>query len=146
MTDQNTFMETVKSVAEIVRTSEIPMPEDEILAYFSDMELNDNQKRMIMEYIMNPENHEENQEETAQNVSDQEEPEEEESNSKVFQMYLEELSMLPTYSQADRRKLYERLVQGDTDVIETILAAWLKKVLTIAEKYIEIGRKISYEK
>ena len=51
MTDQNTFMETVRNVADIVRTSAEPMPEEEILAYFEDMELTDEQKRMRAEKI-----------------------------------------------------------------------------------------------
>ena len=35
MTDQNTFMETVNSVKEIMRVAEVPMSEAEILAYFA---------------------------------------------------------------------------------------------------------------
>ena len=51
MTDQNTFMEVVRNVAEIVRTAEVPMSESEILAYFSDMDLDENQKRIVLAYI-----------------------------------------------------------------------------------------------
>ena len=54
MTDQNTFMELIKSVAEIIKTSEEPMSEEEILGYFSDMDLDDQQKKIIMEYLLNP--------------------------------------------------------------------------------------------
>ena len=53
MTDQNTFMEVLKEVAEIIRTSEVPMSEDEIMTYFSDMDLSSDQKRLVLDYLMN---------------------------------------------------------------------------------------------
>ncbi|MBQ9984153.1 MAG: hypothetical protein IJP29_06140 [Lachnospiraceae bacterium] len=139
MTDQNTFMEVVKNVAEIVRTAEVPMGEEEILAYFSDMDLNENQKKLVLEYIATAhleENTEaaENKEDTVGNVEDTES--DGDGESKVFQMYLNELSEIPSFTVADREKLYERLAAGEESVIDTISKAWLKKVLTIAEGYL----------
>ncbi len=139
MTDQNTFMEVVQNVAEIVRTAEIPMTEEEILAYFSDMNLDENQKKLVLEYIVTAESRQ--QEEVAQEQNaeaiDADEESEDDSKSKVFQMYLEELAMLPSFTADEREKLYVQLAEGDASVIETISTAWLKKVLTIAEKYME---------
>lgn len=143
MTDQNTFMEVVNNVAEIVRTAEMPMSEEEILAYFSDMDLDDSQKNMVLNYIMTAESREQEEaaklaQETEENAKQASQDEiEEEPKSKVFQMYLDELAGLPFYSAADRMALYDKLVSGDDSVIEQISNAWLKKVLTIAEKYIE---------
>lgn len=144
MTDQSTFMEVVNNVAEIVRTAETPMTEEDILVYFSDMDLDDNQKKMVLNYIMTAESREleeverlaKESEENA-DIATEDEELDEEPKSKVFQMYLDELAELPSYSAADRKTLYEKLVSGDEGVIETISNAWLKKVLTIAEKYIE---------
>ncbi len=136
MTDQNTFMEVVRNVAEIVRTAEVPMSEDEILAYFSDMDFDENQKRIVLEYIetaQSGEQEEMQQEDVPEDIED----EEQEGKSKVFQMYLDELSMLPAFTSKDKEHLYERLSAGDETVIETISTAWLKKVLTIAEKYMQ---------
>ena len=142
MTDQNTFMEMVHNVAEIVRTAPVPMTEEEILVYFADMDLDESKKKLVLEYILSAESRklEEEQradEESQQAVEQEISSENEEPNSKVFQMYLEELSMLPSFSGAERQELYEKLSVGDSCVIETISTAWLKKVLTIAEKYIE---------
>lgn len=137
MTDQNTFMELVKNVAEIVRTAEAPMTEEEIMLYFSDMDLDENQKKIVLNYIVTAEERE--QAESEQAVETTEVASEEEPKSKVFQMYLEELAMLPAFTASDRMQLYERLAKGDANVIEMISTAWLKKVLTIAEKYIEPG-------
>ena len=58
MTDQNTFMETVNSVKEIMRIAETPMSEAEILAYFEDMDLDEKQKQLVLAYLLNPENEE----------------------------------------------------------------------------------------
>lgn len=54
MVDQNTFMETIKSVAEIMRVAETPLSQEEILSYFADMELDETQKQTVLEYLLNP--------------------------------------------------------------------------------------------
>ncbi len=135
MTDENTFMEIVRNVADIVRTAEVPMTEEEILAYFSDMDLDEHQKQMVLQYIVTTEA----EESETESVTEEDAPEMEEDapKSKVFQMYLEELSALPTFTAKDREQMYEKLAAGDTRVMEDISTAWLKKVLTIAEKYME---------
>lgn len=138
MTDQNTFMEVVQNVAEIVRTAETPMTEKEILAYFSDMDLDENQKKLVLDYIMTA--HKREQDELEESIDKEQTLDDEateESKSKVFQMYLEELAMLPSFTVVEREELYKKLAAGDNGVIEIISTAWLKKVLTIAEKYME---------
>lgn len=55
MLDQNTFMETVREVSEIVRTASEPLSREEILGYFAAMELNETQKEMVLEYLLKPE-------------------------------------------------------------------------------------------
>lgn len=142
MTDQNTFIETLNSVKEIIRVAEMPMSENEIMAYFADMELDESQKQLVLAFLSDPENYggsEENAQEDAKLcASDYEESEDGISeNSRVFQMYLEELSMLPTYAKEEREELYKRLLQGDTEMIDTISTIWLEKVLQLARKYLE---------
>ncbi len=138
MTDQNTFMETVRNVADIIRTAAEPMSEEEILLYFEDMELTDEQKRLVMEYLMNPESTKEDESREDEENSSGEDAggEQHVTESKVFKMYLEELSLLPEYTQEETEDLYRRLLQGEKNVIETISTVWLKKVLVIAEKYL----------
>lgn len=145
MTDQNTFMETVNSVKEIMRIAETPMSETEILAYFEDMDLDEKQKQLVLAYLLNPENEEvgtpdiseESEAEADGQNQDGPAEEEESGNSKVFQMYLEELALLPKYSHAEKTEFYEKLLQGDAEMMETILAVWLEKILNIAQKYME---------
>ena len=59
MLDQNTFIETVQSVAEIIRTSAEPIGRDEIMSYFKDMELNKAQEDMVFEFLITPHEQEE---------------------------------------------------------------------------------------
>ena len=93
MLDQQAFMETLQSVAEIMRTAETPMTEEEILSYFKDMELSDAQKNMVMDYLNNVENRtEEEMTDGGQTESESDIPAE----SKVYQMYLEDLPLILT--------------------------------------------------
>lgn len=134
MIDQQAFMETLQSVAEIMRTAETPMTEEEILGYFKDMELSDAQKNMVMDYLNNVENQAE--EETTgggQTESESEMPVE----SKVYQMYLEDLAGIPEYNEEERITFYKALLAGDEKAIEPISMFSLRNVLKIADKYIE---------
>ncbi len=158
MLDQSTFTETVREVAEIIRTSATPLSKEEILRYFKDMELNEQQENMVLEFLLTP--HEE--EETEEEESDQEETdweetsseeefsdategkqsdkkegnEKEESNlpdSKVFRMYVEELESLPVYSESRLEEMYEKLLAGDETVIVPLSEGWMRQVLEIAK-------------
>lgn len=144
MTDQNTFMETVNSVKEIMRVAEVPMSEAEILAYFADMDLDEQQKQLVLAYLLNPENAEEASDITEERQTEEgtDNPDsaaegEEAGGSKVFQMYLEELATLPKYSREEKAEFYEKLLQGDSEIMETILVVWLEKILNIAQEYME---------
>ena len=150
MTDQNTFIETLDSVKEIMRVAEAPMSEQEILQYFSDMELSPEHKQMVLAYLQ------EVQKEGEESYSGTEDlPEDSRisdrktgnsgkrtattgsEDSKVFRMYLEEIASLPVYSQEEEEALYERLLEGDTEVVYPISNLWLVRVLEVAKKYRE---------
>ena len=111
MVDQNTFTETIREVAEIIRTSAEPMSREEILGYFKDMELNTEQENMVLEFLLTPHEEPEEEETEESKVDEAAEKEEEEAedaqtgkndepedvlpDSPMFQMYLEELKNLP---------------------------------------------------
>lgn len=158
MLDQNTFMETVHAVSEIIRTSQEPLKKEDILSYFKDMELNENQENMILEFLLMPhkeEDREENadaedteeagnsvengaKEEQEDALADgkQEENSEEDilAHSPVFQMYLEELADIPEYTKEELSLMYEKLLSGDEGMIHKISNAWLRNVLEAAKK------------
>ena len=47
--------------------------------------------------------------------------------SKVFQMYLEEISSLPVYSEKKQEEMYQKLLAGDESVINPISDSWMIK-------------------
>ena len=48
MLNQNVFMETLREVKEIVRTAAEPLSKEAMLSYFSEMDLSDEQKNMVI--------------------------------------------------------------------------------------------------
>lgn len=146
MVDQNTFTETIREVAEIIRTSAEPMSREEILGYFKDMELNTEQENMVLEFLLTP--HEEPEEEEAEESKVDEaaeeeaedaqsgkndEPEDVLPDSPMFQMYLEELKNLPEYSEKEQIAMYQALLAGDESMVRKISDGWMKNVLTMAK-------------
>lgn len=142
MTDRITFMETLHSVQEIMRTSGEPMDRQEVMAYFKDMELSQEQEEMVYEFLQLPpealeENVEEEPEDENEEALDTEEAAEdlEAEKGAHFQMYLDESNELQTLATEEEAKLYEKLLAGDSSVIADISTQWLKRVITIAEEY-----------
>ena len=132
MLDQNTFMETVRSVMEITKTSATPLPKEEILGYFNDMELTDSQKDMVYEYFLHPQEEETQEEREIREREEEEEQKEQEEkeeqsteveleeadpDSIFFQMYLEDIGSLPKYSQEQENSFYKQLAAGDEQEI-----------------------------
>ncbi len=151
MLDQSTFTETVREVSEIIRTSSEPLTKEQILAYFSDMELNEEQQELVINYLLTPRKEPVQQEpEEQETEGTEEEPETEESgtgedkktdknganlpDSRTFRLYLEELQGIPAYSEAELDKLYERLLAGEEAVIKLLADAWLLPVLDLAKE------------
>ncbi|MEY8391997.1 sigma factor [Lachnospiraceae bacterium 45-W7] len=146
MVDKITFMETLRSVQEMAKTNPAPMSREEIQSYFQDMELSKEQQEMIYQYLQTPK--EDGGEAAAKNTSEAELREQgvkkksskckekkEASYSAPFRMYLQEISAVPSLDDAQKGKLYERLLAGDEAVIADLSAQWLQKVIRLAEKY-----------
>ncbi len=141
MLDRNAFMETLRSVAEIRRASLEPLSREEILNYFSGMELTEEQIELIYEYMkLSP------QEQTAEPQPEEEEPEnvqppvpDGEEEQSYFQMYLEELSRIEELSLEQMEEAYEKLLSGDGSVIGRIAESWLPLIAQLAVPYAERG-------
>lgn len=140
MLEQNIFTETIREVSEIMRESAEPLPKEEILKYFDKMDLNEAQKNMILEYLLKPQDDEEETEaevveETGDEATDKEaEKVDNLPNSPVFQMYLEEIQELPVLSEEVLEDLYEDLLDGDAHAIQIISESWMMRVLEQAKQ------------
>lgn len=151
MVDKITFMETLHSVQEIAKASPAPMTKEEIQGYFKDMDLSEEQQEMIYQFLQAP------QEETTEEIgNDRKEADiraEEKNGTKTkspktssspgtksqnphFQMYLKEISAVPTLTREQQNVLYQRLLEGDGTVTEEIAHQWLKKIIRIAREYV----------
>lgn len=146
MVDKITFMETLRSVAEITKTSHEPLSREEVLQYFENMELSKEQQDMVYQYLLTPEIEETNEEVIEQPSKEEsyiEEPLTKEaevktetlSDSDFFKMYLEDIKDLKELSKAEMDVMYGRLLSGDEAVIQTISDNWLRRVLEIAKQY-----------
>lgn len=144
MLDRAVFMETLRSVAEIRRTSAETMSKEEILKYFEGMELTEEHKEMIYQYMLLPA-----EVQTAEPVTEEEEeaapvevnPEEEEAVD-YFQMYLDDLAEIKELSEDEMQQAYERLLQGDSDMIGVISESWLSTIAEMAVSYAEQGANL----
>ncbi len=147
MTDQNTFMETLQSVKEIIKVAETPMSEQEIMEYFKDMELNDEHKKLVFEYLLTAEETEDARADTEEaSFADTGEKEtkasyaeeaKEGAASKALRFYQADLAGLPRTSKEEEAHLYTRLLQGEEEAVSILSTLWLSDVVKAAEKYME---------
>ena len=155
MLDRAKFKETLENVAEIIRTTPEPMSQDEVLACFADMELNEEQKKLVFAYLTTPQEDEaqaEAMQDTESYTAHIDETEGEDipdmsaadvfgedeiAESPILQMYLDELALLPIYTKVQEDELYDRLIAGDQTVIQPLADCWLGRVLNQAKRHRE---------
>ena len=145
MLDQNLFTETIREVAEIIRTSADALSEEEILKYFESMELNESQKRMVLEYLLKPQEEQAAESEDVKSDDDSakhdkqtpvnmQESEDGLPQSPVFQMYMEEISELSVCTKEELEDLYEELLEGEAEALKKISDSWMIRVVDIAKE------------
>ena len=144
MLDRNTFMETLRGVAEICRTSTTPLSKEEILNYFDGMELTEEHVEMIYQYLQLPpemQTGEPEPEEEEEQPAAESETEEEEENI-YFQMYLDDLEQIEEMSDDEMQNAYEKLLAGDASVVGTICESWLGSIAQMAIPYAAQGANL----
>lgn len=145
MVDKNSFMITLKEVEEIIRTSSTSLSREEILGYFKDMELSDEQKELVFTYLLKSQDENEEQTDSSQDTDDNTKQENENivndnmqymPDSRMFQMYMEELADIRKYSEEEKENCYTRLASSDESVIKMISEFWLENVLNTAKEFL----------
>lgn len=132
MTEQEKFMETLHSVAEMVQGLDRPLTNQEIQEYFKDVTLTQQQLQMVSSYLAkvqatHNENYTDNQLE--------EEEEQQKENRDFLKMYMEDIKDLPILSDLEAQRIYTLLLNGDDMAKQPIINHWLNKVATIAQSY-----------
>ena len=146
MIDKTNFMETLRLVVELTKTSNEPLSKEEVMSYFNDIELTKEQQDLVYQYVLKPKDEIELEEETEgvdlDNASIQEEEsgelgesEEPEEKSVFFDMYQEDIKSLPVVSKEEERELYAKLAGGDHSVIAKLSDIWLPRVVEIMDNY-----------
>ena len=142
MLDRNAFMETLRAVAEITRTSQEPLSKEEILKYFEGMELSEEHVEMIYQYLQLPPEVQTGEPET----EEEEEPviveEESQEENVYFQMYLDDLEQIDEMSEDEMQEAYRKLLAGDASVVGEICESWLGSIAQMAIPYAEQGANL----
>ena len=141
MLDRNAFMETLRAVAEVCRTSTDPLSKEEILNYFEGLELSEEHVEMIYQYLQLPP-----EVQTGEPETEEEEPqiveEESEEENVYFQMYLDDLEQIEEMSDDEMQEAYKKLLSGDAGVIGTICESWLGSIAEMAIPYAAQGANL----
>ena len=141
MLDRNAFMETLRAVAEVCRTSTDPLSKEEILNYFDGMELSEEHVEMIYQYLQLPP-----EVQTGEPEAEEEEPqiveEESEEENVYFQMYLDDLEQIEEMSDDEMQEAYGKLLAGDAGVVGTICESWLGSIAEMAIPYAAQGANL----
>lgn len=140
MLDRNAFMETLRAVAELCRTSTEPLSKEEILKHFDEIELTEEQVEMIYQYLQLPP-----EVQTGEPETEEEQPvleEESEEENIYFQMYLDDLEQIEEMSEEEMQEAYRKLLAGDSSVIAPISESWLRSIAQLAIPYAAQGANL----
>lgn len=142
MLDQNTFMETLRAVAEVRRTSAEPLSKEDILTYFDGMELTEEHIELIWQYLQLPPEMQTAEPEPEEKAEPEPTAEAQEEENIYFQMYLEDLDAIEEMSEQEMEAAYERLLGGDASVISDICESWLSSIAQLAVPFAEQGANL----
>jgi len=109
------------------------------------MDLSSEQKRLVIDCLNSADEENadlQNAENNLEGEDGQTGDDEASKDSKVLRVYMEDLSLLEDFSEEEMMALYKRLFSGENEVIETISTVWLRKVLDIAKKYMDLHAKV----
>lgn len=143
------FAETLREVAEIVRTSAEGLDREEVLGYFKDVELTEEQKEMVFEYLLNVQTGKEDtkapvREDGEDTFADGNGAREKQvkngdkdawRDSKALELYLEDIANVHEYDEEERERLYAELLNGSGEAAAKLSESMLKEVALIAREY-----------
>lgn len=144
--DQKDFLRQMSDMVDFARTKDNLLTKEEIADYCSDWKLTKKQLELVYAYLA------ENQVkvEGYSDVSDKDKKvsaaasqredaaeggAEALKDSKYLHIYRKELRELPEYTNEMLMELYERLRQGEEEIVATVIEAHLQRVVTLAGKY-----------
>lgn len=137
MQERIIFREMLSEVKELADTRENKLTMAEVNEFFENAHLNEEQMRLIYEYLVSQKVKVEGYE--VQERGDKEEPEEDEPEIQAISgpvsMYQEELGEMPVVSAEEELKLFEAARQGDAQAKNRLVELHLQLVYEVAQTY-----------
>lgn len=129
--DEREFLKEMSELIDLGRTKENLLKKAEVDDYLSEYNLSDDKLKMVYAYLL-----EHNVEVEGSDVKSESNSEQETKDSKYIAVYKKELRALKEYTKEELNELYEKLKLGkDTSIINDVINANLKRVVSIAGKY-----------
>lgn len=142
--DQREFLRQMEDLAVFGQTRDNVLTKEEIADYCSELALSEEHMELVYAYLAERKIHvpgysgeSRDAEETA--GESKMTPED----SRYLHIYRKELKNLPKRTAGEVQELYQRLRQGEEDVVQTVIEAHLARVTALAGKY--RGRGVSLE-
>jgi len=142
MIEQGKFLEMLQEIMEVARVQDNTITKQELQSLLGDVNLSEEQMESVYAYLA------ENKIEVVgyvYNPPKKEVPEDEkinEEDSVFLKMYKEDLQEVELLTEEERAVLLKELLQGNEDVKERILNAYLHEVIHVAQKHKNKGVKI----
>lgn len=130
--------EKIRSVAEIVNASDNQLSKEEISAYFEDIDLTDEQRELIYQYLKEIVRSTEDGQKTEEVPSSAQNSEREVRipQSTYFQMYLKDIEGIRRYTKEEEDALYKKLIAGDQAAVHQLSEQWLVQIYELAKRYV----------
>lgn len=130
MAAQEEFLKQLEDLLAYAKSSDSKISKKEIKEYFSDMKLSEEQLKLIVEYMQKH-----NVDVSGAKKTKDKEAELTETDTKYLNIYRKEMRALPVRDDAQMEEIYDKISNGDDNILNVAIEAHLKRVVTLATKY-----------
>ena len=131
MNREEVFAEELKKLREYAEEKGAPVTREEVKEVFSRMDLDDEQLSMIMKYVEEKLQEEEEEKENAASLNDED--------SRYLSLYLEEIESLPKLTDGQKRALFTSAMNGEKTAKNDLIQGLLTQVADMAKLYANQG-------
>lgn len=150
--DQKEFLEVLHDVQDLVTISGDEMSKEDILGQFEELNLTEEQKALVLDYIEKQKNAKAEDTRNTEGVSDensdvavqelkssteeQKEAEEAFLNSTFVKMYMDDIKTIKKLSKEELADQIDAVLSGDEEMVDVVINQYLDQVIEIAKRYV----------
>lgn len=146
--DQKEFLEVLHDVQDLVTISGDEMSKEDILGQFEELNLTEEQKGLILDYIEKQKNAKGSEEsksdseedgtvqELQSSTEEQKEAEEAFLNSTFVKMYMDDIKTIKKLSEDELADKINEVLAGDEEMVDVVINQYLDQVIEIAKRYV----------